>query len=287
MENTVPSAYKPSMTSFLKMHGLGNDFVVFDARDSAFTINPAQAKAVADRHFGVGCDTVVVIRPGGAQADASLLFFNADGTESESCFNASRCVARLLLDERGLARVKLSTRGGMLIASDAGKGLVTVDMGEPRLDWQQVPVASAVDTTNFPLDIGGTSIPVSAVSMGNPHCVLFVPDAEKAPVTTLGPRIETLAFFPNRTNVEFAQVLGSGAIRMRVWERGVGVTLACGSGACATAVAAIRRGLASRKVDLVLDGGTLAIEWREEDGHVLMTGPTAIPFRGRVDLDRL
>ena len=287
MENTVPAAYKPSMTSFLKMHGLGNDFVVFDARDSVFTITPAQARAVADRHFGVGCDTVVVIRPGGAQADASLLFFNADGSESESCFNASRCVARLLLDERGLARVKLSTRGGMLIASDAGKGLVTVDMGEPHLDWQQVPVASAVDTTNFPLDIGGTSIPVSAVSMGNPHCVLFVPDAEKAPVSTLGPRIETLAFFPNRTNVEFAQVLGSGAIRMRVWERGVGVTLACGTGACATAVAAVRRGLASRKVDLVLDGGTLAIEWREEDGHVLMTGPTATPFRGRVDLDRL
>ena len=287
MENTVPAAYKASMTSFLKMQGLGNDFVVFDARDSAFAITPAQVKALADRHFGVGCDTVVVIRPGGAQADANLLFFNADGTESESCFNASRCVARLLLDERGLARVKLSTRGGTLIATDAGKGLVTVDMGEPRLDWQQVPVASAVDTTNFPLDIGGTSIPVSAVSMGNPHCVLFVPDAEKAPVTTLGPKIETLAFFPKRTNVEFAQVLDQGRIRMRVWERGVGVTLACGTGACATAVAAIRRGLTGRKVDLVLDGGTLAIEWREEDGHVLMTGPTAIPFRGRVDLDRL
>ncbi len=230
---------------------------------------------------------MVLIRPGGAQADASMLFYNADGTESESCFNASRCVARLLLDERGLARVKLSTKGGMLVCSDAGKGLVTVDMGEPRLDWQQVPVASAVDTTNFPLDIGGTTIPVSAVSMGNPHCVLFMPDADNAPVTTLGPRIETLPFFPKRTNVEFAQVRDSGTIRMRVWERGVGVTLACGTGACATAVAAIRRGLAGRKVDLVLDGGTLKIEWREEDGHVLMTGPTAISFRGRVDLERL
>lgn len=275
------------MTSFLKMHGLGNDFVVFDARDSAFTITPTQVKVLADRHFGVGCDTVAVIRPGGAKADASLLFFNADGTESESCFNASRCVARLLLDERGLARVKLSTKGGMLIASDAGKGLVTVDMGEPRLGWQQVPLASAVDTVNFPLDIGGTSVSVSAVSMGNPHCVLFVPDAEKAPLTTLGPRIETLPFFPQRTNVEFAQVLDQGRIRMRVWERGVGVTLACGTGACATAVAAIRRSLAARKVDVVLDGGTLAIEWREEDGHVLMTGPTAAPFSGRVELDRL
>jgi len=287
MENGVPAPYNPSMTAFLKMHGLGNDFVVFDARDSAFALTPAQIKAVSDRHFGIGCDTVVVIRPGGAAADASVLFYNADGTESESCFNASRCVARLLLDERGLARVKLSTKGGMLVCNDAGRGLVTVDMGEPRLDWNQVPVAAQVDTANFPLDIGGTSIPVSAVSMGNPHCVLFVPDAEKAPLTTLGPRIETLPFFPNRTNVEFAQVLNSGTIRMRVWERGVGVTLACGTGACATAVAAIRRGLTGRKVDLVLDGGTLKIEWREDDGHVLMTGPTANPFRGRVDLDRL
>ena len=275
------------MTSFLKMHGLGNDFVVFDARDGALALNSAQARALADRHFGIGCDTVVMIRPSGAQADASVLFYNADGSESEACFNASRCVARLLLDERGLARVKLSTKGGMLVCSDAGKGQVTVDMGEPRLDWQQVPLAVAADTINFPLDIGGASVPVSAVSMGNPHCVLFVPDAETAPVATLGPRIETLPFFPNRTNVEFAQVLDQGRIRMRVWERGVGVTLACGTGACATAVAAIRRGLTGRKVELVLDGGSLLVEWREEDGHVLMTGPTAIPFRGRVDLDRL
>ena len=185
-----------------------------------------------------------------------MQFFNADGSESESCFNATRCVARLLLDERGLARVKLSTKGGMLVCSDAGKGLVTVDMGEPRLDWDQVPLASQVDTANFPLDVGGTSLPVSAVSMGNPHCVMFVPDAQKAPVTTLGPKIETLPFFPRRTNVEFAQVLDQARIRMRVWERGVGVTLACGTGACATAVAAIRRGLTGRKVELVLDGGS-------------------------------
>jgi len=274
------------MTAFLKMHGLGNDFVVFDARDNAIAIDSAKAKAIADRHFGVGCDTVVLIRPGGAQADASILFFNADGSETEACFNATRCVARLLLDERGLARVKLSTKGGMLTCSDAGKGLVTLDMGLPKLEWQEVPVASAVDTANFPLDIGGTSLPVSAVSMGNPHCVVFVPDASKAPLTQLGPKIETLPFFPNRTNVEFAQVLDQSRIRMRVWERGVGVTLACGTGACATAVAAIRRGLTGRKVELVLDGGSLIIEWREEDGHVLLTGPTAMPFRGRLELDK-
>jgi len=275
------------MTAFVKMHGLGNDFVVFDARDTAINLVSAQIKAIADRHFGVGCDTVVVIRPGGAQADASVLFYNADGTESESCFNATRCVARFLMDERGLARVKLSTKGGMLTCSDAGKSSVLVDMGPPRLDWNQVPLASQVDTLNFPLDIGGTTIPVSALSMGNPHCVLFVPDAEKAPLTQLGPKIETLPFFPKRTNVEFAQVLDEKRIRMRVWERGVGITLACGTGACATAVAAMRRGLVGRKVELLLDGGALAVEWRETDDHVLMTGPTAMPFRGRLELDKL
>ena len=275
------------MTAFLKMHGLGNDFVVFDAREHAIDLNGAKAKAIADRHFGVGCDTVVLIRPGGAEVDAGIQFYNADGSEAESCFNATRCVARLLLDERGLTRVKLSTKGGLLVCSDAGKGQVTLDMGPPRLDWHQVPVASEVDTANFSLDVGGTPLSASAVSMGNPHCVLFVPDAGQAPVAQLGPKIETLPFFPNRINVEFAQVLDKGRIRMRVWERGVGITLACGTGACATAVAAIRRGLTDRKVELVLDGGSLIIEWREADDHVLMTGATAMPFRGRLELDKL
>jgi diaminopimelate epimerase len=287
MEKDLLGTYNPLMTAFLKMHGLGNDFVVFDARENAIALTPDQARAVADRHFGIGCDTVVVIRPGGAAADASLLFYNADGAESESCGNATRCVARFLMNERGLARVKLQTKGGLLVCSDAGKGLVTSDMGEPKLEWDQIPMASAVDTNNFALDIGGTSIAASAASMGNPHCVLFVPDAQKAPVATLGPQIETLPLFPKRVNVEFAQVLDQTKIRMRVWERGVGITLACGTGACATAVAAVRRGLTGRKVELVLDGGSLFIEWREEDNHVLMTGPTAMPFRGRVDLDKL
>jgi diaminopimelate epimerase len=275
------------MTAFVKMHGLGNDFVVFDARDAGVNLSAMQAKAVANRHFGVGCDTVVVIRPGGAQADASVLFYNADGSESESCYNATRCVARLLLDERGLARVKLRTKGGLLICSDSGKGGVTVDVGEPRLDWKQIPLAQETDTSNFLIEVGGSSVLASAASMGNPHCVLFVPDAVAAPITALGPKIENLPLFPNRTNVEFAQVLDPGKIRMRVWERGVGVTLACGTGACATAVSAFRRGLTGRKVEVILDGGSLLIEWRESDGHVLMTGPTAEPFRGRLDLNKL
>ena len=274
------------MTAFLKMHGLGNDFVVFDARDNAVPLSPDQLRKIADRHFGVGCDTVVVIRPGGAAADAVVQFYNADGSESESCYNASRCIARLLMDERGLARVKLSTKGGLLLASDAGKGLVTIDIGQPRMDWSQVPLAEERDTANFLLEVGSSSVPVSAVSMGNPHCVLFVPDAVNAPVAVLGPKIEISPLFPNRTNVEFAQVLDRAKIRMRVWERGVGVTLACGTGACATAVSAIRRGLADRKVEVVLDGGSLLIEWREEDGHVLMTGPAVTVFRGRVELEK-
>lgn len=275
------------MTAFVKMHGLGNDFVIFDARDAALSLTPAQAKAVADRHFGIGCDTIAIMRPGGADADAHIQFINADGSDSDACLNATRCVARLLMDERGLVRIKLATKAGLLMGSDAGNGAVTIDAGEPRLAWDQVPLASQVDTTLFPLDVGGTDLPVSAVSMGNPHCVIFVPEAESAPLSVLGPTIETLAFFPQRTNVEFAQVLDRTRIRMRVWERGVGVTLACGTGACATAVAAVRRGLTDRKVELMLDGGTLTIEWRQDDGHVLMTGPTATPFRGRVDLEKL
>ncbi len=173
-----------------------------------------------------------------------------------------------------------------MVASDAGKGLVSVDMGEPELDWKKIPLASERDTTNFTLEIGSSSVPVSAASMGNPHCVMFVPDAASAPVTLLGPKIETLPLFPNRVNVEFAQVLDQGRIRMRVWERGVGVTLACGTGACATLVAAARRGLTGRKAELILDGGSLFIEWRD-DNHVIMTGPGVTVFRGRVELDRL
>jgi len=272
------------MTAFLKMHGLGNDFVVFDARDAAIALSPAQAKGVADRRFGIGCDTVVVIGPGGADADASLRFLNGDGGEVESCGNATRCIARLLMDERGLSRVRLATRGGLLVCNDAGKGLVEVDMGAARLDWTQVPLAEARDTLNFDLDVEGRKLPVSAASMGNPHCVIFVPDAEKAPVTALGPRIETHPLFPARTNVEFVSLIAPDRLRMRVWERGIGVTLACGTGACAALVAAARKGITGRKGEVVLDGGTLSIEWRQSDGHVIMTGPSALVYRGQVDL---
>lgn len=274
-----------TLTRFRKMQGLGNDFVVLDARERAIPMSGTLARAIADRHFGVGCDTLVLITPGNAQVDAAVRFFNADGGEVESCGNASRCVGRILMDERGLARVKLSSRGGMLICGDAGKGLVTVDVGIPKLEWNEIPLAQAMDTNKFLLPVEGANIPAAAVLMGNPHCILFVEDAAKAPVTQLGPRIERHPLFPNRINVEFAQVVDRSHIRMRVWERGVGVTLACGTGACATVVAASRRGLSDRKAEVQLDGGPLMIEWREDD-HVLMTGPATLSFVGEIDLNQ-
>jgi len=273
------------MIPFRKMQGLGNDFVVFDARKKAISMTSSRAKAIADRHFGVGCDTLVLITPGDAQMDARLRFFNADGGEVESCGNATRCVARFLMDERGLARVKLDSKGGMLICSDAGHGLVTVDVGTPKFDWRDIPLAGAAGTDNLSIPLDGKTIAATAVLMGNPHCILFVDDAEHAPLTTLGPKLETHPLFPTRINVEFAQVHDPRHIRMRVWERGVGVTLACGTGACATAVAAMKKGLAERKVEVELDGGKLIVEWREEDSHVLMTGPGKTAFLGEIDLN--
>jgi diaminopimelate epimerase len=275
------------MVPFRKMQGLGNDFAVFDARNQTIVITPVQARRIANRHFGIGCDTVVLVLPGSAQADATLRFFNADGGEVEACGNATRCVARLLMDERGLARVQLESKGGSLSCSDAGKGLVTVDMGAPKLDWKEIPLSEHKDTTQFAFDLEKRSVTASAASVGNPHCILFVGDAERAPVAHIGPLVETHPLFPNHTNVEFAQVLDKSRIRMRVWERGVGITLACGTGAAATAVAAIRKKLVERKVEVILDGGPLTIEWRESDGHVLMTGPGVTSFTGEVELDKI
>ena len=200
---------------------------------------------------------MVLIPPGSAQADATLRFFNADGGEVESCGNATRCVARLLMDERGLARVRLDSKGGMLICSDAGKGLVTVDMGAPRLDWHDIPLAERVTPPNFSLPLEGAAMTASAVSDGQSPLHPVRGRCRAGAGGPTGPRIETHPLFPNRINVEFAQVLDRGHIRMRVWERGVGITLACGTGACATAVAAIRKGLTDRKVELILDGGKL------------------------------
>lgn len=272
------------MTAFLKMHGLGNDFVLFDARRTPLELTREQARHVADRHFGIGCDQVIVIAPGRGGFDAEMKIWNADGGAVESCGNASRCVARLLMQETGKTSVTIDTEGGPLTCLDAGGGAVTVDMGPARLAWDVVPLAEALDTNSFSFTLDGERHQASAASMGNPHCILFVKDAETAPVADLGPRIESHTLFPQRTNVEFAQVLDDKRIRMRVWERGAGITLACGTGACATAVAAYRRGLTGREVELLLDGGSLFIAIRESDEHVLMTGPATLSFTGEIAL---
>ncbi|NBB82394.1 MAG: diaminopimelate epimerase [Alphaproteobacteria bacterium] len=272
---------------FLKMHGLGNDFVVVDARARPVSIDPAAARRIADRRRGVGFDQLIVIEPADDPAAAARLRIrNADGGEVESCGNASRCVARLLMDEGGHDRIVVDTLGGRLACADAGGGQVTVDMGPARLDWREIPVASACDTLHMPIGQGPLTDPVG-VNVGNPHAVFFVPDAETVPIEEVGPTLETDPFFPARVNVEAVSLLGPDRLRMRVWERGVGVTQACGTGACASAVAAVRRGLTGRRVEVVLDGGPLTIAWREADGHVLMTGPVATAFSGTLGAELL
>jgi len=261
---------------FLKMHGLGNDFVVIDARGGADPTGPALVSAMGDRHFGVGFDQLAVIRDAG-DADAAVDFWNSDGSMSGACGNATRCVAQLLFDENGGAPVTLRTERGLLSAEPAPGGLVRVDMGPPALDWREIPLSEPQDTVRLDAIDGEPG----AANMGNPHCVFFLPDAEAAPVETLGPKIERHPLFPERTNVEFVQVVDRGAIRLRVWERGAGVTLACGSGACAAVVAGIRRGLLDEEVEVRLDGGNLTVSWDRASG-VKMTGPTARVFAGQL-----
>jgi diaminopimelate epimerase len=278
------------MTSFLKMHGLGNDFAIFDARAFPVALDAAKARAIADRRRGIGCDQVIVMEPAKG-ANAFMRVYNADGGEVEQCGNATRCVAYLLMAEAGIGEVKIDTAGGPLLCRTAGDTRVTVDMGPPKLDWREIPMAQAVETESYALDVAGFNEraleSAASVSMGNPHCVLFVDNADTAPVATLGAAIERHAWFPLRTNVEFVQRLSPQRLRMRVWERGAGITLACGTGACAAAVAASVRGLTERKVTIVLDGGEIEIEWRESDDHVLMTGPIAFSFGGEVDVNAL
>lgn len=263
---------------FMKMHGLGNDFVVFDARAEAIDVTPAMAQAIGHRQFGVGFDQLAVITQGAG--DAHLTFYNSDGSLSAACGNATRCIARYLMDESGRDSLHLTTARGDLVAKDAGGGLTSVNMGHPQLNWDEVPLAREMDTLHLPID----GDPV-ATGMGNPHCTFFVDDAEAVDLSDLGPRAEHDPLYPERTNVQVAQIVGPDHIRMRVWERGVGVTLASGSSSCATAVAAARRGLTGRAVRIDLDGGTLHIDWRE-DG-VWMTGPTAHVFSGTFTPDFL
>jgi len=265
---------------FWKMHGLGNDFVVLDARERPITVHPDQARRIADRHRGVGFDQLLVIEPTQTSgADVFMRILNADGTESGACGNGTRCVAALVMADTGADALVVETRGGLLECRTAPQGGVTVDMGPARLGWQDIPLAHEADTLHLPVSSGLLTDGVG-VSMGNPHAVFFVPEAEKVQIDGVGPVLEHDPLFPERANIGVVQVLGRDRLRYRVWERGVGVTQACGSGACAAGVAAVRRGLTDRTVWVDLDGGTLLIEWRESDGHVLMTGPAETSFAG-------
>ena len=266
---------------FIKMHGLGNDFVVLDARAQELTIDARTARAIADRHQGVGCDQLVVIEKSRGIGAAFMRIRNADGGEAEACGNAARCIAALLMRESGRDRVALETAAGTIEAEAAPDGQVTVDMGPARLDWREIPLAHRVDTLHVPLTRGALSDPV-CTSMGNPHATFFVADAEAVDLAALGPPLEHDPLFPERANIGVAQVLGPDRLRLRVWERGAGITPACGTGACAALVAANRRGLTGRRAAVIADGGTLAIAWRD-DGHVLMTGPVAVSFSGTLD----
>ena len=261
---------------FLKMHGLGNDFVIVDARAREPELSPAQVRALGDRHFGVGFDQLAVIRPH-PDHDAEIAFWNADGSTAGACGNATRCVADLLMDEAGTDRLTLVTQRGVLAAERLPGGMVRVDMGAPRTAWHEIPLAGEMDTVSLPIQ-GHPG----AVSMGNPHSVYFVEDAEAVDLERIGPHAEHLPVFPERTNVEFVSPRTPSEARLRVWERGTGVTFACASGACAAVVAGVRKGLLARSVRLRMDGGTLDVEWREADGHVLMTGPVAYVFEGRI-----
>lgn len=268
MAHTVHQSGLP----FMKMHGLGNDFVVIDNRQGQTALTAPLVAAIADRHRGVGFDQLAVIEAH-PDAAARLVFYNADGSLSATCGNATRCVARFLMDEGGTTSLDLITERGTLAACDAGGGLTSVNMGAPLLDWREVPLAQALDTLHLPIE----GDPV-ATGMGNPHCTFFVADAEAVDLPRFGPAHEHHPLFPERTNVQVAHLLGPDHLRMRVWERGTGITLASGSSSCATAVAAARRGLTGRRVRIDLDGGTIEIDWRA-DG-VWMTGPTAHVFDG-------
>ncbi len=268
---------RPMTTRFIKMHGCGNDFVIFDERSHPLGLTPARAAAIANRHTGIGCDQVIVIQRD-RTADAFMDITNPDGSSAGACGNATRCVADILMRETRRDAVTIHTISGDLSAIRRPDELIEVDMGAARLDWSEIPLSRPMDT--ICLDIPGEP---AAASMGNPHATFFVPDLDGVPIIEAGPRFERDPLFPQRANIGFAQIMDPDTIRLRVWERGAGLTMACGSGACAALVNAHRRGLTHRRAKVIVDGGALEIEWRD-DGHVLMAGPVVTAFHGQTDL---
>ena len=266
---------------FRKMNGLGNDFVVLDARGRPLALQAQQIAAIADRRRGIGCDQVIALEPSDF-ADVFMRIWNADGGEVGACGNAARCVAALLVAERGSPHVSIETESGFLAATVNKDGRVTIDMGAPRFEWNEIPLSEPFsDTSRIDLSVADAGLNAPAVvNVGNPHCIFFVDNVEAYDLARFGPELEHHPLFPERANISLAQVTGPGSLRLRTWERGAGLTKACGTAACAAAVAAVRRGLAGRSVKVTLPGGDLVIDWREDDDHILMTGPFALDYQG-------
>jgi diaminopimelate epimerase len=269
---------------FRKMNGLGNDFVVLDARARALRLEPDMVRAIADRKEGIGCDQIIALEPS-RKADVFMRIWIADGGEVGACGNAARCVAGLVAAERGEPKVSIETESAVLGATVNDDGSVTVDMGSPRFAWDEIPLSEPFhDTRRIELQVGPIDAPVlhtpSVVNVGNPHCLFFVDDVAAHDLARFGPMLEHHPLFPERANISLVQVTGPDALKVRTWERGAGLTRACGTAACAAAIAAARRELVGHKVGVSLPGGDLNVEWRESDGHILMTGPYALDFEG-------
>jgi diaminopimelate epimerase len=266
---------------YFKMNGCGNDFGNIDARSrGALPLSAAQASAIANRTTGLGCDQVIAVERS-IRGDAYMRIWNADGGESDACGNAARCVAWLLMEEGGAVSRRIETGAGMLYAERKGSSVVTVDMGSPLLRWEEIPISKPMDTQRLDFSAGGLEGP-GAVNMGNPHVVFFVNDVRAVAIESIGPKVERDPLFPEGVNVGFAEVRGPSQIRLRVWERGTGLTKACGTGACAAVVAAHRQNRAERSVEVLVDGGSLEIEWRAGDDRVLMTGPVELENTGEL-----
>jgi diaminopimelate epimerase len=270
--------------TFTKYQGLGNDFILVDNRSSNEPlITPEQAEKLCDRHFGIGADGVIFALPGQNGTDYSMRIYNSDGSEPEMCGNGIRCMARFIADLEGdqaKASYRIHTLAGLITPSMTDDGQVRVDMGHPRLISSEIPTTIPTEKViNQPIEVAGQSWNITCVSMGNPHCITFVEDVEAIDLEKIGPLFEHHPVFPARTNTEFLQVLRPDYIKMRVWERGAGITLACGTGACASLVAAVLNGKADRKATIELPGGPLQIEWAEDD-RIFMTGPATRVFTG-------
>jgi diaminopimelate epimerase len=266
---------------FRKMNGLGNDFVVLDARARALPLNQDTVRAIAGRKGGIGCDQLVALE-NSDRADVFMRIWNADGGEVGACGNAARCIAALVAEERKTPNVRIDTKSGVIGATVNADGSVTIDMGAPRLAWNEIPLAKPFDDTRE-IAFGSEYAALGkgfAVNVGNPHCLFFVADAAAHDLARLGPALEHDPLFPERANISLVEVLTPAHLKLRTWERGAGLTRACGTAACAAGVAASRRGLSGRKVTVSLPGGDLLIEWRAGDDHVLMTGPYALDYEG-------